>query len=90
MQLKCYDYGFQNDWSCPIFFEGCKEQSEFESIPYIFGYLAFFNVHVTYLCDLNCKINFHMLYGSCEFKLSLSRGCKEFWHEKKLKNLWNG
>ncbi len=65
-----------------FFFKGCKKQSEFESIPYIFGYLAFFNVYVTYLCDLNCKSNFHMLYGSRNFKLFLSRGYNEFCHEK--------
>lgn len=78
MQLKCYDYGFPKWLKLSIFFKGCKEQSEFESIPYIFGYLAFFNVYVTYLCNLNCKSNFHMLYGSCNFKLALSRGYKEF------------
>lgn len=44
--------------------------------------ILFFNVYVTYLCNLNCKSNFHMLYGSCNFKLSLSRGYKEFWHKK--------
>jgi hypothetical protein len=83
MQLKCYDYGFQNDWSFPFFSKDARNKVSLKLF-HTFLAILFFNVYVTYLCNLNCKSNFHMLYGSCNFKLSLSRGYKEFWHKKTM------